>query len=281
MLKRWVPATLRVACFLATAACVLRAAAPTCNMVPGWVQRGEARSYTAENLFEYMDGNAEGYLLYGFQTMQGVTCEKGGVTLVIDISDFGDADSSYGMFSANRDPRRPSAKLGMGGQIVPRKAIFAKGRFYLEIAANPEGDHMAVLQQWTAALEKSVAGSVDPPVALMWFPAERQLSLRLVPESVLGIRLLKRGYAAQYEFAKAFVVSEESAATAGSLMEKLRARFGETAAAKVADDAFQVNDKYLGRLCFFRKGKYVAGYANVAEGQDPVALAAALAAKLP
>ena len=41
-----------------------------------------------------------------------------------------------------------------------------------------------------------------------------------------------------------------------------------------------MTDKYLGRLCFFRKGVYVGGYANVAEGQDPVALAKALAEKL-
>ena len=68
---------------------------------------------------------------------------------------------------------------------------------------------------------------------------------------------------------------------APAVMEKLRARFGETSAAKVADEAFEVNDKYLGRLCFFRKGTYIGGYANVAEGQDPVALAKALAARLP
>ena len=103
------------------------AANPTCALVPGWTPQGEARTYVADNLFEYMDGNAEGYLLYGFQNMHGVTCTKGGVTLVIDVSDFGEADSAYGMFTANRDLRQPSAKLGMGGQSVPRRASFAKG----------------------------------------------------------------------------------------------------------------------------------------------------------
>ena len=72
---------------------LLAAANPTCDLVPGWTPKGEARSFAADNLFEYMDGNAEGYLLYGFQTMHGVTCVKGGVTLVIDVSDFGDAEA--------------------------------------------------------------------------------------------------------------------------------------------------------------------------------------------
>ncbi len=265
-------AALFLACGLAGAV------APTCGLVPDWSQKGETRSYVADNLFEYMDGNAEGYLLYGFQNMHGVTCAKDGATLVIDISDFGDADSSFGMYSANRDPRQPETKLGMGGQIVPRRAMFVKGKYYVEIAANPEGDYTATLRQWTAALEKIVEGSTTPPAALAWFPKEKLQSLRLVPESVLGIHLLKRGYVGQYEFGKAFVVEDDSGA---AVMQKLRTRFGDTRPATVADEAFQVTDQYLGRICIFRKGRFIGGYANVADGQDPAALAAALAAGLP
>jgi hypothetical protein len=171
-------------------------------------------------------------------------------------------------------------QVGMGGQIVPRRLIFAKGKYYLEIAANPEGDHTAALKEWAAALDKTVDGSTSLPPSLSWFPAEKQQSLRLVPESVLGIRLLKRGYVAQYESGKAFVVLETSPDSAGEVMQKLRTRFGETVAAKVADEAFQVTDKYLGRICIFRKGRYVSGWANVADGQDPLALATALAGKI-
>jgi len=272
---------LKIVCGIGLFAGVLAAANPACNLVPGWTPQGEARSFVVDNLFEYMDGNAEGYLLYGFQTMHGVTCVNSGVTLVIDISDFGDADSAYGMFCANRDLRKPEAKLGMGGQIVPWRAIFAKGQYYVEVGAEPEGDHTAALQAWTAALEKVATGSNDVPVALSWFPAAGQQSLRLVPESVLGIRLLKRGYVAQYDFGKAFVVTEASPDSAAAVMQKLRERFGETAKAPIADDAFQLTDKYLGRLCVVRKGRYLAGYGNLADGQDAAALVKALASRLP
>jgi hypothetical protein len=257
------------------------AAAPVCNLVPGWTAQGKARSYTQDNLFEYMDGNAEGYVLYGFQTMQGVTCEKGGVTFVIDISDFGDADSAYGMFSATHDPGQPMVKVGMAGQIVPRRALFVKGKYYAEIAANPEGDHTETLRQWISTLEKTLDGSSELPAALAWFPAEKQQSLRLVPESVLGISLLKRGYVAQYDAGKAFVVEEESVASATALMVKLRAKFAANTAAAVGDEGFLAADQYLGKLCIFRKGKYVAGYGNLADGQDGVALSTALAKRIP
>ena len=126
----------RLLCGLGLAACVLaaaddKAAAPACSLVPGWTQAGSARYYTADNLFEYMDGNSEGYFSYNFQTMHGVTCKKGEATFVIDISDMGDADDSFGWFSATRDMRQPAYPVGMGGQIVPRRLIFAKGKYYL------------------------------------------------------------------------------------------------------------------------------------------------------
>ena len=263
---------------LLAASAVASAAAPSCDLVPGWAQHGAPRAYVSDNLFEYMDGNAEGYLLYGFVNMHGVSCEKDGVTLLVDVSEFADTDSSFGMYCANRDLRQPEAKIGMGGQIVPRRAIFAKGKYYVEIAVNQEGDHTAALRQWTAALEAKTEGASDPPEALQWFPAAGQQSLRLVPESVLGIRILQRGYVGEYEAGKAFVVTDESAA---ALMEKLRARFPGSTPAKIADEAFQATDQYLGRLCIFRKGKFIAGYGKVAEGQDAAALAAALAARLP
>lgn len=271
---------LKGAALILAAASAAMAAGPSCALVPGWTQQGASRSYTADNLFEYMDGNSEGYLLYGFVKMNGVTCQKAGATFVVDISEFADRDSAYGMWSANKDSRQPSTAIGAGGQILPRRLTFVKGIYYAEIAAEPEGDHSAALREWASALEKIVEGSTESPAALKWFPSEKRQTLRLIPESVLGIRALKRGYFGQYDYGKAFVALEDTPESAAAVMQKVKARFPEAAAAQVADEAFQVNDKYLGRLCFFRKGKYIGGYANVAEGSDPVALANALAAAL-
>ena len=264
---------LKAVCAAALFAGTLAAAAPTCNLVPSWTPQGEPRFYTTENLYEYMDGNSEGYFLYGFQNMHGVTCVKGETTLVIDISEFSDAESAYGMFCSARDLRQPMAKIGMGGQIVPRRAIFSKGVYYVEIAANPEGDYSALLREWSAALEKIVEGATDPPAALRWFPEAGQQSLRLVPESVLGIRLLRRGYVAELQNGKAFVVTEVSEGAARALVAKLRIRFG----VPDGDTGFQAQDKYLGKVTIFRKGVYVGG----ATGDNAAELAKTVESRLP
>lgn len=247
---------------------------------PGWTQDGQPRYYTTDNLFEYMDGNSEGYFSYDFQNMHGVTCKQGETTFIIDISDMGSPDNAYGWFSSTRDLRQPAYPVGMGGQIVPRRLIFAKGKYYVEIAANPEGDFTAALRQWAAALDKLVPGSTSPPAALAWFPTEKQQTLKLTPQSVLGLRILKRGYVAQYDYGKAFVVIEESPQSAGSTMQSLRQRFGDTSPVKLGEDGFQANDKYLGRMCFVRTGRYIAGYAISMDGVDPVGLTAVLLQKI-
>jgi hypothetical protein len=254
---------------------------PDCRLVPGWTQQGAARSYVADNLFDYMDGNAEGYLIYGFTKMQGVNCESGEDTVVFDVSEMADPESAYGLFSANRDPRAPMEKIGMGGQIVPRRAIFAKDRYYVEIGISRDAPE--VLRAFALAMEKKIEGRTGIPEVIAWFPGEKleRESVRLVPESVLGLRVLRRGYIAQYEYGKAFIVTETSPEAAAEVMQKLRARVGENKPARIADEAFQATDRYLGRLCFFRKGKYVAGFAGLTEGQDAAASGAALAAHIP
>jgi hypothetical protein len=267
-------------------ALVVASAAPAaevanCHLVAGWEQQGGARRFTADNLFEYMNGNAEGYLLYGFVQMQGVTCQSGGDSVLIDVFEMADADSAYGVFTANLDPRLPIEKVGMGGQIMPRRALFCKDKYYVELAANPEKGQAAALQAFVKEAEKRIRGRSTPPAALSWFPTRKLASVRLIPESVLGLRVLQRGYVAHYEQGQAFVVIEQSPESAAAVLSKLRQRFGEAAPAQVADEAFQADDQYLGGLCMFRKGRYIGGFANMSDPKAATTQAASLAEQIP
>ncbi len=253
---------------------------PQCSTVAGWQQQGKERAYTTDDLFEYMNGNSEGYFIYRFVSMKGITCQSGDSTIVIDISEFEDPEYAYGMFTSARDLRLPVEKLGTAGQATPRRLVFAKDKYYVELGANPDKDFSAELRTYANSIEKSLSGQTALPEALDWFPKENLASARLVPESVLGLRLLKRGYVGQYDFGKGFIVKESSPEAAAQLMQKLRERFGQTNPATIADEAFKATDKYLNGLCVFRKGNYVAGFADLKDGRDGAAEAARLAARI-
>ena len=255
---------------------------PPCTAVPGWTQQGPPRSFGPDNLFDYMDGNAEAYLLYHFVGMKGITCQSGGATLNIDVSEMEDPEFAYGMFTSTRDPRLPTEKMGVSGQITPRKGFFVKDKYYVEISANPERDFSATLRAFLSIIEKNIQGRSTLPDALAWFPTENLVpdSIRLVPESVLGLRLLKTGYVAQYQSGKGFLVREASPEAAAQVFAKLKERFAQTAPVRIADEAFTATDKYLNGMCVFRKGTFIGGFANLSSGHNGVAESEKLAASV-
>lgn len=253
---------------------------PQCGAVAGWQQQGQNRAYTSDDLFEYMNGNSEGYFIYRFVGMKGITCQSGDSTIVIDMSEFEDPEYAYGMFTSTRDPRLPEEKIGTSGQVTPRRILFVKDKYYVELGANPEKDFTSELRAYATIIEKSIPGQTALPETLSWFPKENLNTARLVPESVLGLRLLKRGYVGQYDFGKGFIVKESSPEAAAQLMTKLRERFGQTTPVTIADEAFTTTDKYLNGMCVFRKGNYVGGFADLKAGRDGVAESAMLAANI-
>jgi hypothetical protein len=255
-----------------------------CELVPGWEQTGPKREYVADNLYDYKDGAAEGYLVYGFMRMQGIDCKSGATTLAIDISELADADMAYGMFAANRDPNLPIAKIGMGGQVQPQSLSFAKGKYFIEIVetdGNSASNQTDALRAFATKMETLIEGRDTPPAALDWFLKEDQTSARLVPESVLGLRLLKHGYLAKYTQGQAFIAFEDTPQSAAEVMNKLRAKFEGSTPAQIGDEAFQLKAPYLDGLCIFRKGRYIAGYANLLDPQQAALQSAKLAARIP
>jgi len=254
-----------------------------CTAISGWVQEGDLRQYEADTLFEYMDGNAEGYIIYNFEKMNGLSCKSGEVTMVIDVSELANPEFAYGLFSSNRNPSLPIEKIGAAGQVTNRRVIFVKDKYYVELAANPEGEHAKALRKFAALIEKQIPGRNSAPEALSWFPSAglEKNSVRLVPQSVLGLRMLARGYVGQYDFGKAFLVQEVSSESAAQVMSKLKERLGQTTTLKIADESFSGADRYLDGMVVFRKGRFIGGFANLKNGRNASAETANLAANIP
>ncbi|HEY1987301.1 MAG TPA: DUF6599 family protein [Terracidiphilus sp.] len=255
-----------------------------CHFVSGWEPTGTKRQYTPDHLYDYKDGGAEGYLVYGFTRMQGVDCKAGAATLAIDVSEMGDADLAYGMFAANRDPSLPVAKIGMGAQVLSQSLSFAKGKYFVEIVetdGNPTNNLTAVLEGFAGRMEKLLEGRTTPPAELDWFLKDDLVSARMVPESVLGLRILKHGYVAKYAQGQAFLVIEDSPASAQAVMSKMREKFEGAAPGGIADESFQLKAPYLEGMCVFRKGRYLGGYTNLVDGTAAAAQAAKLADRIP
>jgi len=190
-------------------------------------------------------------------------------------------EMAFGIFAANRHPRFPTRKIGMIGQVMPRKATFVKGRYYVEIAANRDMEE--ALAAFAEALEPKAPGTTDPPAALEWFPTEglEEGSVRLVPQSVLGLRMLKRGWIARYGDGRGFVVREASPEAAAEVLAALRRRLRDAAGAELGEEAVAGKDRFLGRMCAARRGAAVVGFVTRNSDVDVCARAGAILERVP
>ncbi|HME58575.1 MAG TPA: DUF6599 family protein, partial [Terracidiphilus sp.] len=62
---------------LLTAGLVRAQVALDCHFAPGWEASSPVRQFTADNLYDYKDGAADGYLSYGFARMSTIDCKSG------------------------------------------------------------------------------------------------------------------------------------------------------------------------------------------------------------
>lgn len=102
--------------------------------VAGWTQSGEVRIYTAENLWEYIDGAAVLFEEYGVRTCTTADLSATALSVTVDLYEMGSPLGAVGVF------RRESAggETGIPGATVaalspPYQALLVKGSTYAKV----------------------------------------------------------------------------------------------------------------------------------------------------
>ncbi len=87
--------------------------------------------YTANNLFDYMDGGAELYFAFGFRSLlHRVYRAPNKPEILVDIYDMGTPQNAFAIFVQSR-PQKIDVTLGRGGQYVRGFLNFWKDRYYV------------------------------------------------------------------------------------------------------------------------------------------------------
>jgi hypothetical protein len=131
--------------------------------LPG-IETAKSRTFTAESLYGYMNGGAELYLEYGFDTLVVTEVVSGGKDIKIEFYCMRDAEAAFGIFSVSRfrcngGPRLTDHQCRSAYQLQ-----FCKGRFYVSIIndAGTEGEQKTA-NEIAANLIRNIADpSFDP-----------------------------------------------------------------------------------------------------------------------
>lgn len=238
---------------------------------------GPPTFYTSANLYEYMDGGADIFLLYDFQTLLHQELQAGKVDVTVDVFDMGTPQDAFGIYSAERSPKYEFVAIGAEGYRNEGIVNFLQDRYYVKLAAFGDGAD-GVLEQFAKTLSARIGGSLAMPAMIGRLPvtnrkAHTELFVRKDP---LGHAFLSPAYQADYASngveSKLMVSVGRDAADAQSRLKTLTEHFRQSGTCKLAPEfgegAVRVNNTYEGTLIARAKGSYLILLLNPAAGVE-------------
>lgn len=141
----------------------------------GWSPKEEDGVYTADTLFDLIDGGAEVYRALNVRTILSRRyAREGEPDIIIDVFDMGCASDAFGAY--HHDMREgESAGVGQGSEFLDSSLYFWKGQYFVSLISFDETDESGKALK---AFAKSIADAI---------PSEGELPelVRLLPEKGL------------------------------------------------------------------------------------------------
>lgn len=255
--------------------------------IPGTTPMGETEFYSADNLYEKIDGRAPAYLEFGFQQLRSRsfagTADKGSY---VDVYEYrmDSPVNAFGIFALERDPAGKPLDIAPDGYSGEMGYFFRQGNCYVQVIASDQ-------KPATLDLAKSVAGHLAKsiPADDAGLGARRNLPAQgMVPGSVAytqdnaqGQAFLKDVFQASYDFEGKkitfflMVTTPEAAARAWESYLAFSGRYGGKAEALPdfsGAKIFQATNFGKSKIIYQRGGEL----GGVIDTQDPVAARAFL-----
>jgi len=254
---------------------------PASGFSPGWALEGSIKKYTGEDLFEYINGEAELYLQFGFKMLTaGLYLKDGNEKLGIaaDVYEMGSDLEAFGIYANYRKPKAEPVKAGSGGFVSPSQLMFYQGRYFVQLnASGTATQDQAVFLNLAGLVSRNLPASPQSPpeLALLRIPALIPNTEKYIPRSVLGYPFFKKGLTAQALLdgrpVRIFVLLEGSIGGASQTAQAYEKALKEKGIAlkKAPESSGEVlcaQDPLYGGVCLQPLGKYVLGVVDL---QDP------------
>jgi hypothetical protein len=257
---------------------------------------GKAATYTPENLYKYIDGEAELYLPYGFgEAAVAMYVRPGGKSsgVVANIFRMGSLLDAFGIFASYRDPTAEQVKLGAEGFIDESQLMFYQDRYFVRIEVSGAVPGSAgALRSCAEEISRNLpAGRERPPeLGFLKVPGAIPLTDRYYSAGLLGHSFFGRGLTAEVmlggERVKAVVMLGASEEAAGRIFDEYGKYLkGAGVAPRITGEkegaALHATDPLYKGVALRRSGRFVVGVTGLKEAHAGDALTALLLSRLP
>lgn len=158
--------------------------------------------YTPDDLWNYINGAADAYLMLGFAELNIREYVKGRNSIKAEIYRFGDDSQAFGIYSMERSPGYRFISVGVQGYNEEGAVHFYRDRYYVKIMSHSASSKVNdAMLNIAGLISSNIGGSVEFPSLLRLFPSEGLLKNQetYLLESVLGHEFLRGAFRASYE----------------------------------------------------------------------------------
>lgn len=175
---------------------------PKKTEVPELKGRSVPEFYEPQTLFDYIDGQAETYLDYGFRLLITREYAAKGATLTVEVYRMESPDHAFGIYAAERSPEDTDVAIGVQGFLGANVLGFWQGPYYCKILFHPISPELEpVLRETGRLMADKIGGSYSVPGLFSVFPTRFRVkgSERFIPRNFLGQKYLNNGYRVDFD----------------------------------------------------------------------------------
>ena len=170
----------------------------------GWQWDFEPEFYNPENLFEYINGEAELYNDYKFVNMVTASYaqkENESITFTIDVYDMGTPLHAFGIYSSFRRPDLNFAQIGDEAIMSDLNIRFYKDKYFVQLNA---GSTENIVKETITDIAGKIADNIPgtPLIKeLALLPSENQVphSLKYITNGFMGQSAFEQSFQAEYK----------------------------------------------------------------------------------
>ncbi len=243
--------------------------------------------YSPQNLYKYINGEADFYISYGFVSLVGANYSSGSESsdsITIDIYDMGEKLNAFGVFQSKRGRESSSLKIGAASFGADGYVVFYKDRYYVEILSFVEGEQRKTEHVIMARkVAEKIQGGIAPPYELSYLSEFGRIegSERYVKGGILGHAFLDRGLICDYRIddnvVSAFVAFFRSSGDAVSSFDEHKGFLWRSGKKCIplngfGEYGFVSQEPYHKNILVVQKGSFVVGVYDLLKAQKGIEL---------
>ena len=235
--------------------------------VAGWRKKGAVETFSAENLYKYIDGAAENFLNYDFKQLavQNYANDQG-QALSAEIYFYGTAENAFGIYSSEKPIAGNYLELGSQGYAEAGILNFICSACYVKLSGfGLGGNGQEVLEALGRAIAGAIGNKTALPKLLQAFPGPGKIpnSERFILNNFMGHDFLHVVYVADYlvhgQNFQLFIIRAANEAAARAVLEKYVVLDKGKNREKIQPGALTINDPYNGPIRIFWRGAFIWG----------------------